>query len=83
MYMQDYVSDLADDEENPDAFYFAGFHDILGHLVNMTEVDGNAHTKEERIKELEKRTKILKGALDAMQAILAMTKAGEFKKEPE
>lgn len=78
MYMQDSVSNLADEENtDPSRWFFAGFHDILGHLVEMTEEEG-MDSREEQMKEREKRKRVLAGALCATNAIIKMAEHGEF-----
>ena len=80
MYMQDFVSDMCNEEENhPRRWFLCGFHDILGHLVEMTEEEGMG-SREEQMEEREKRKQIVMGAFCAMNALMKMTEAGEFKK---
>lgn len=77
MYMQDHVSDLCEDGK-PNRWYYSGFSDILGHLIEMIEFECEGDTK----KELKKRKEIARGALDAINTLIEMTKEGDFKKDP-
>jgi len=81
MFMQDAVSDMCDEEDNPKRWFFSGFHDILGHLVEMTEEEGMG-SRDLQLKEREKRKQILAGAFCAMNTLMEMTKEGDFKKVP-
>jgi len=81
MFMQDAVSDMCNEEENhPRRWFFSGFHDILGHFIDMTEEEG-MRSKEAQLVEREKRKQILAGAFSAMNTLMKMTEEGEFKRD--
>lgn len=79
MFMQDAVSDMCNEEDNPRRWFLCGFHDILGHFIGMIEEEG-MESREAQLEEREKRKQILMGAFSAMNTLMKMTEEGEFKK---